>query len=180
MNYIIFDLEATCWENTPKSKTQETIEIGAIFLNAYGEIEGSFNRFIRPVLNPYLSNYCMSLTTIRQEQVDRAEKFVPVIEDFQDWACVFDEDYVLCSWGDFDQEILINDCKFHDVEQDWLKHHINLKRQYQKIKGLNKQKGLKSAVTAEGFEFTGTHHRAIDDAKNLTKIFLKHLDMWSV
>jgi len=178
VNYIVFDLEATCWEGQPKLKKQETIEIGALLLNPYGEIKGSFNRFIRPVVHPYLSNYCVSLTSIRQEQVDRADKFLAVIEDFQDWACIFDEDYVLCSWGEFDQEILINDCHLHDVEADWLDQYANLKKQYQQIKGLHKQKGLKSAVNAEGFEFTGTHHRAIDDAKNLTKIFLKYIDMW--
>jgi inhibitor of KinA sporulation pathway (predicted exonuclease) len=38
--------------------------------------------------------------------------------------------------------------------------------------------GLKSAVEREGFEFTGTHHRGIDDAENLAKIFVQYLGLW--
>ncbi|MEM8525610.1 MAG: 3'-5' exonuclease [Bacteroidota bacterium] len=178
MNYIIFDLEATCWQGSPRSKTQETIEIGAFLLNAYGELQGSYNRFIRPILNPYLSSYCTELTTIEQEQVDRAQKFPKVIEEFQDWAEIFEEDYMLCSWGQFDQTLLIADCRLHDIEEDWLENHINLKAQYREIKRLSRPRGLKWAVEKEGFDFDGTHHRAIDDADNLVKVFLKHRDEW--
>ncbi|MCC6410310.1 MAG: 3'-5' exonuclease, partial [Saprospiraceae bacterium] len=42
MHYIIYDLEATCWENTPPGYIQETIEIGAFRINPYGEVRGKF------------------------------------------------------------------------------------------------------------------------------------------
>lgn len=178
MNFIVFDLEATCWEGRPPSKIQETIEIGAVRLNAYGEVEGSFNKFIRPILNPRLSHFCRELTTIDQAYIDRARAFPEVIEQFQDWAEIFDEDYLLCSWGNFDRKMLVQDCKLHGLEFDWVEQHINLKSQYQELKRLRKPRGLKSAVNSEGFEFTGTHHRGIDDAENLAKIFAKFLDVW--
>ena len=44
MNFIIFDLEATCWEGKPPNMVQETIEIGAVRINPYGEVEDTFNR----------------------------------------------------------------------------------------------------------------------------------------
>lgn len=180
MNYIIYDLEATCWRGSPHSKVQETIEIGAVRLSPYGEVEGFFNRFIRPILNPNLSAFCRELTSIDQVDVNRASTFPTVIEDFQDWAGVFDEDYLLCSWGNFDKTMLIQDCKLHDMEWEWVNEHINLKRQYQEIMRLKKPRGLKWTVEHEGFVFTGTHHRGIDDAENLAKVFTKHLDMWRV
>jgi len=158
--------------------TQETIEIGAFRLNRYGELEGEFNRFVRPVLNPYLSPFCQELTTIRQEAVNRAALFPEVIEVFQDWALIFEEEYLLCSWGDFDKKLLIQDCRLHDLDHDWVLPHINLKRQYQEIKRLSRPRGLKRSVNAEGYDFTGTHHRAIDDADNLVKVFRSHLDEW--
>ena len=178
MNFIVFDLEATCWEGRPPSKVQEIIEIGAVRLNPYGEVTGTFNKFIRPILNPFLSHFCRQLTSIEQHNIDRANGFSEVIEQFQDWAEVFDEDYLLCSWGNFDRKMLIQDCQLHDLEYDWAEQHINLKRQYQELKRLRKSRGLRSAVTAEGFEFTGIHHRGIDDAENLAKIFAKYLDVW--
>ena len=180
MNYIIFDLEATCWKGSPPSKVQETIEIGAVRLSPYGEVEGFFNRFVRPVLNPRLSSFCRELTTIDQEDINRAAIFQDVIEEFQDWAEIFDENYLLCSWGNFDRNLLIQDCKLHDIDFEWAEEHINLKRQYQEIKRLKKPKGLRWAVEHEGFEFTGTHHRGIDDAENLAKVFAKYLDEWQV
>ena len=158
--------------------TQEIIEIGAFRLNRYGEVEGEFNCFVRPVLNPYLSPFCQELTSIRQSDVDRARTFPGAMESFQDWALIFEEEYLLCSWGNFDKIMLIQDCRLHGVEDDWVEPHINIKRQYQEIRGLRRPRGLKSSVKAEGFEFTGTHHRAIDDAANLAKIFRRHLDEW--
>lgn len=179
MNFIIYDLEATCWEGAPASQTQETIEVGAVKVNAYGEVLGSFNRFIKPILNPYLSYFCQELTSIDQSQINRADGFVDVIETFQDWIEIFDEPYLLCSWGNFDRKMLVQDCILHDMESDWVSdHHINLKRQYQEFKRLRRPRGLKRAVEKEGFEFTGIHHRGISDAENLAKIFIKHRDMW--
>ncbi len=178
MNYIVFDLEATCWQGSPASFVQETIEIGAFKINGYGEVTGRFGRFIKPVLHPRLSAFCQELTSIQQSDVERASGFVKIIEEFQDWAEVFDEDYLLCSWGNFDKKLLHQDCLMHDVETDWLEEHINLKQQYKEIKRLDRSRGLKWAVEKEGFEFTGTHHRGIDDAANLAKVFIKYLDEW--
>lgn len=178
MNFIIFDLEATCWEGRPPSMVQEIIEIGAVRVNPYGEVEDFFKRFIRPVINTHLSLFCRQLTGIDQRDIDRASTFPAVIEDFQDWIGIFDEEYLLCSWGNFDKKMLIQDCELHQIEHDWVQSHINLKRQYHEIRKLRRTKGLKSAVAFEGFEFTGQHHRGLDDATNLAKLFGKYLDEW--
>lgn len=178
MNYIIFDIEATCWDGAPLSDIQEIIEIGAVMINDYGEELGSYNRFILPIVCPTLSPFCKKLTSITQEDVNKAKTFPTVIEEFQDWAEVFDEDYMLCSWGDFDRKIFISNCELHKMESDWAEQHINLKQQYREIKNYSKAIGLKAAVRKEGFEFTGTHHRGISDAENLAKIFTKYLDEW--
>ena len=181
VNYIIFDLEATCWPDSPRALQQEIIEIGAYRINDYAEVEGVFNRFVRPYLNPFLSPYCTNLTSISQADVNRASYFKEVIEEFLDWSGIWDdEEYMLCSWGNYDKKQLIIDCKLHDIEYDWVENHINLKRQYQVIKKLNKACGLSKAVKREGFEFEGTLHRGIDDAKNLAKIFAKNLDEWTI
>lgn len=178
MNFIIYDLEATCWRGRPPGYVQEVIEIGAVKMNGFGEIEDKFCRFIRPEVNPVLSSFCRELTSITQEQVNRANKFESVIEDFQDWINIFEDNYLLCSWGNFDKTALINDCERVGVEADWLEEHINVKKQYQRLKGLKNPRGLRKAVEKEGFEFTGIHHRGISDAENLAKVFGKYLDEW--
>lgn len=177
MNFIVYDLEATCWENRAKRQS-EVIEIGALKLNEYAEVEDTFARFVKPVVHPFLSPFCIQLTSITQVEVNRAAKFYTVIEEFQDWIGVDEEEYLLCSWGNYDKTQLIKDCDFHDIDSDWVEKHINLKAQYQQIRSLNKPFGLKKAVKSEGFEFEGTHHRGIDDVYNLAKIFGKFFDEW--
>ncbi len=156
----------------------ETIEIGAVKLDAFGEWQESFGVFIRPTIHPVLSDFCRNLTSISQIDVNRAEQFPRVIDDFMDFIDLEDDDYLLCSWGGFDKRQLVAECKRHDIATAWLDYHINLKDQYQKMKRYKQPIGLKKAVEREGFEFTGIHHRGISDAENLAKIFVKHLDVW--
>jgi inhibitor of KinA sporulation pathway (predicted exonuclease) len=178
VNFIIFDLEATCWQGNPNGLVQEIIEIGAFMYTQYGEEIGEYNRFVRPRLNPNLSAFCQELTGIEQESIDRARSFGEVIEEFQDWIGIFDEDYLLCSWGGFDRVMLCQDCALHQIESDWTDPYINLKAQYREINRLSSAVGLAKAVRREGLEFEGFHHRAIDDAANLARIFVRYLDVW--
>jgi inhibitor of KinA sporulation pathway (predicted exonuclease) len=110
--------------------------------------------------------------------VDRAALFPTVVELFQDWGLMLEEDYVLCSWGGTDKRLLLQDCQLHDIEDDWVHSHINIKHQYMELKRLRRPRGLKASVEAEGFDFTGPQHRALADAQNLAKIFVKYLDVW--
>ncbi|HHM21235.1 MAG TPA: exonuclease domain-containing protein, partial [Bacteroidetes bacterium] len=123
MNFIVFDIEATCWEGPPNGKVQETIEIGAIKVDRYGEVLGRFERFIRPLLHPNLSPYCRQLTTIDQIAINRARPFPEVVDDFQEWIGVFDdEEYLLCSWGNFDKKLLMQDSHLHHLDAYWVEH----------------------------------------------------------
>ena len=180
MKYIIYDIEATCWHGQPPSRQTETIEIGAYLLNDYGEAEDKFSTFIKPSVSPYLSTYCMNLTGITQQQIDRAKLFPTVIEDFQDWFEINDDDYVLCSWGGFDKKQLKQDCKFHRISSDWLDYHIDMKTQYAKMKRMHFEPGLLKTVELENFNFDGPQHRAIADAFNLAKIFKRYLGDWKI
>lgn len=180
MNYIIYDLEATCWEGSPPDMVMETIEIGAFRINDFAEVRGRFNRFIRPVVNPSLSDFCRHLTTIRQVDVNRAGLFPDVIEEFIDWAYIDEEDYLLCSWGSFDRKMLVNDCKLHKMDHRWAESHINLKEQYMQLNRLQRSLGLQAALKREGIQFEGVPHRGISDAENLVKLFLKYFGLWKL
>lgn len=179
MHFIVYDLEATCWEGNQTSLTPETIEIGALKINRYGEVLSTFSRLIRPKLHPILSHFCRRLTTIDQVELNRAASFPEVIENFQEWCGLFNgDDFLLCSWGSFDKRQLISDCQLHGLETDWLEAHLNLRQQYHHLKKLHTYRSLKRVVEDEGYEFTGTYHRGLSDAQNLAKVFVKYIDMW--
>jgi inhibitor of KinA sporulation pathway (predicted exonuclease) len=111
MNYIIYDLEATCWEDDGKSRVQEIIEIGAVKMDARGRVDSRFTSFVRPKFYPMLSDFCRRLTSITQIDINQAAKFPEVVEEFKEWIGFYDGDeYLLCSWGFFDQQALARDC----------------------------------------------------------------------
>lgn len=178
MRFIIYDLEATCWLGRPPGGINEIIEIGAVMVDPLGQVLDTFSKFVKPHVNPKLSGFCKKLTSIAQSDVDRADKYPKVIDQFQDWIDIWDEDYLLCSWGAYDKVMLTDNCDLHKMEVDWLEHHADLKQQYHDIKGEHKLTGLKNTIKKEGFEWTGIHHRAISDAENTAKIFIKYVDEW--
>ena len=178
MNYIVFDLEATCWDGWDKSQN-ETIEIGAVKVNDKKEIVSEFEQFIKPLKHPILSDFCKNLTSIRQDDVDNAPFFSEVIEDFKTWIGHGKEEYVLCSWGFYDRKQFESDCQIYGLDDDWVRHHISLKHQYGQFKNLQRAIGMKNALQLEGLGLEGTHHRGIDDARNIAKIFIKYFDKWT-
>lgn len=180
MVYIIVDLEATCWENKENSPN-EIIEIGAVCINQAGEWVDQFDTFVQPKVHPVLSEFCTSLTSIRQADVDEAPTFPVALEGFQEWIQTYTENsYMLCSWGYYDQVQFKDDCLLHGLAIDWLQPHISLKHQYANLKNLRRPIGMKKALQKEGIALEGTHHRGIDDAINTTKIFLTYLDFWEM
>jgi len=171
--YLIIDLEATCWEYPEKEK--EIIEIGAVLIDKNYKILGEYQSFVRPVKNPILSKFCKDLTSITQEEVDNAEIFPVVFEKFINWViqtakCKI-EDITLCSWGYYDKKQLMKDCQFHNIKYPFITHR-SIKHEFAK-KRRTKPVGLKKALEICGIKFEGTHHRALDDAKNIAKIFIK-------
>ena len=175
MNYIIFDLEATCWEGWDKS-ANETIEIGAILVNDRKEIVSECEQFVRPRKHPRLSEVCTELTSIQQSDVDHAPYFREAIEYFKEWFDFGKEDYRLCSWGFYDRKQLESDCVIHGLDDGWVEKHVSLKHQYAEFKNLRRAIGMKNALKAEEMILEGKHHRGIDDARNIARIFIKYFN----
>ena len=178
MNYIVFDLEATCWEGADVRQS-EIIEIGAVKINDQKQIVSEFARFIKPLRHPVLSDFCKNLTSITQENVDHAAYFNIVAEEFKHWIGYGVGEYILCSWGLYDKKQFQSDCQLYGMDTDWLMPHVNLKQQHGRIRKLQRAIGMKNALQLEGISLEGTHHRGIDDARNISKIFLRYFDQWS-
>ena len=170
--YIIFDLEATCWE-VKDDKITEIIEIGAVKLNENLEITDTFSKFVKPTINPVLTDFCKTLTSIKQEDVDNAQTFNEAIADFEKWISPGD-DIGLVSWGYYDKRQILEEAKLKNYSGEIIKfleeRHISLKHEFAEIRQ-EKRVGMKRALKKLNLPLGGTHHRGIDDAKNITKIF---------
>jgi 3'-5' exoribonuclease 1 len=169
MRYVIVDLEATCWEGVRGSPKMEIIEIGAVRLaGAAGPADGEFSSFVRPVVEPKLSAFCTRLTSITQRDVDGAETFREVFPRFVRW--VGDEPVTLCSWGAYDLNQLRQDSRRHGLPfPPAFERHVNLKKEFARLRGV-KICGMARALEIANIPLEGTHHRGIDDARNIAKL----------
>ena len=86
-DYIcIIDFEATCEEGNPPEFIHEIIEFSVVLLNTHTlEIEDTFQQYVRPEINTQLSDFCINLTGITQDQVDKADTFPQVLKKVIDW-----------------------------------------------------------------------------------------------
>ena len=172
--YLIVDLEATCSSDgsVPRQR-MEIIEIGAVMVNAQTLIvESEFQSFVRPILHPQLTDFCQQLTSIAQLDVDNAPLFPKALRQFQDWVYPFG-DYLFCSWGDYDKNQFKQDCALHKVGYPFPSGHLNLKKAFAATLQLKKKLGLAQALDLLKLPLEGTHHRGIDDARNMARIVQK-------
>ena len=169
--YLIVDLEATCSDDRSiRRRNTEIIEIGAVMLNAKTlEIESEYQTFIKPVLHPQLTDFCISLTSISQTDVDNAPLFPEALQDFQQWFYPFGS-YLFCSWGDYDKNQFQQDCKLYNLGYPFPSGHLNIKKAFSEAIGSSKKFGMKQALAKLNLPLKGTHHRGIDDAKNIASI----------
>ncbi len=100
--YLVLDLEATCCDQgTIKRHEMEIIEIGAVMVEAPTlRMLEEFQTFIKPVRHPILTEFCKSLTSITQSQVDQAPGYVEAIALLQQWLSNY-PNAVFGSWGDY-------------------------------------------------------------------------------
>jgi len=170
-HYLVIDFEATCCDRgTVPREQMEIIEIGAVMVQAASlQVIGEFQSFIQPVRHCRLTPFCTSLTSIAQQDVDAAPVFKDAIGNFKAWLQQY-AGFVFCSWGDYDFRQLRRDCQFHGLPNPINAPHINVKRLMAERQGLARKPGLGEAVVLAGLAFSGTHHRGIDDARNIARL----------
>ncbi len=170
-HYLLIDFEATCADDQSIARTQmEIIEIGAVMVETETlKVVDEFQSFVRPVRHPRLTAFCTQLTSIRQADVDAAPSFAQMLEAFKPWLYRY-RDFVWGSWGDYDLHQLRQDCDFHRLPNPIGAAHRNIKQAFAQAQGLTKKPGLGGAVRMAGLTFAGTHHRGIDDARNIARL----------
>jgi inhibitor of KinA sporulation pathway (predicted exonuclease) len=170
-HYLIIDFEATCCDrgSIPREET-EIIEVGAVLVDAGTlRIVGELALFVRPVRHPQLTAFCTELTSITQAQVDGGVPLADAVAKLREWASPYDN-VLFCSWGDYDRNQLIRECRFNGIEYPLGDEHLNLKREFSAVRGTTRRFGMAAALRAAGIPLEGTHHRGIDDARNMAKL----------
>jgi len=181
----VLDFEATCEkEPKPPPSPQEVIEFPSVLLvkNDQGRLEevSTFESFVRPIFHPKLSEFCTSLTSITQDQMDGAEPFPDVLEKHVAWLKshgVFEPDasIIMVTCGDWDLKKMLPGqlaaCRIrYSSIPGCYSRWINVKPIFDKCLKRKSRTGMAGMLDLLGHELTGTHHRGIDDCKNIVKI----------
>jgi 3'-5' exoribonuclease 1 len=169
--YLIVDVEATCSDDGAVPRQEmEIIEVGAVMQSSRTfEIESEFQTFVRPVRHPHLTSFCTELTGIARHDLINAPLFGAAMAEFKQWVYGFD-DSLFCSWGDYDRNQFHQDCEYHQVAYPFRSGHLNLKAELTRTFGLRKKLGITDALRHLGLRFEGSHHRGLDDARNIARI----------
>lgn len=170
-NILIIDLEATCWEDRPpRGQESEIIEIGVCIMDAKtGKISKNEGILVKPQYSK-VSPFCTELTSITQQMLD--DEGV-LLEDALDILRVeYDsEDLTWASYGKYDLNMRQNQARRFNVDYPLSDDHINVKTLFGELHPtIRKSVGMASALGELNLKLEGTHHRGVDDAKNIAKI----------
>jgi len=173
---LIIDLESSCHPrgNEPRGFFSEIIEIGAILLDIDSrKVDWEFQRFVRPTMFPELSMFCRQLTTITQAEVDSGASLESALRELA--LCIADQDYRFASWGNYDCNQFKRNCERFGLPYPFHPEHLNLKAAFAAwMRG--RPMGMVRALHALHLPLEGTHHRGLDDARNIGKIAIRMLD----
>ena len=169
--FLVLDLEATCSDKKEISRDEmEIIEIGAVMVEAKNlDIISEFQTFINPVRHPILTQFCTKLTSITQEEVNESPKYPEAIDNFKAWLYQY-PNFIFGSWGNYDYKQFQKDSNFHQLPYPIESEHINLKQLFSTNQNLKRRYGMAKALQLAGITLEGTHHRGIDDARNIAKL----------
>lgn len=167
---IIIDLEATCWDGAiPEDQVSEIIEIGICILDiTSGTLSQNKGLLVRPE-HSGVSSFCTQLTTITQSLLD--EEGISFESACNHLRTAYNaHQYTWASYGAYDLNMMKRQCTERQVPFPLSGDHINVKELFAAKKGLNKRIGMNRALGLLHISLEGTHHRGIDDAKNIGKI----------
>ncbi len=168
--FLVIDLEATCDDrgSVPKHE-MEIIEIGAVLVDAHTlSAVDEFQTFIKPVRHKELTPFCTQLTSITQGDVNDAPLFTDAMLALRRF--INGRDALFSSWGDYDRNQFDLDARYHRVSLPFGGRHWNIKKSFSEALGETKRYGMSGALSRVGLPLVGTHHRGIDDARNIAKL----------
>ncbi|ORY41538.1 hypothetical protein BCR33DRAFT_718706 [Rhizoclosmatium globosum] len=171
--YCVFDVEATC-ERNDKNWINEIIEFPVVVVCSRTlATVAEFQTYVKPVLNPVLTDFCTELTGITQEQVDDAPTFKEVLQQFGTFLnthSLSPQNMRFVTDGPWDiRNFVRNQCKLCKIPvPDYFKDYVDLRELYRCI--FKKKANLQQMLSSLGMRFEGREHSGIADSRNIARI----------
>lgn len=197
--YVVLDFEATCSDDkngdfTINGSNQEIIEFPSVLVNAKTlDIVSRVQSYVKPVVQPRLTQFCTNLTGITQETVDGGVSFPAALKAHVKWliACGLDpgnprapgKSFTFVTCGDWDlksmlprnmrllEKITGKRLKLHSCYRQWM----NIKTLYWRYFKPGRGRGMVAMLQHAGLSLEGRHHSGIDDCVNTARILIQML-----
>lgn len=176
MHFVIYDTEYTSWKGCNENGWQppqhmEVIQIAAIKIDENFNELGRFDIFVKPTLNPILSDYITNLTGITQKQVDEEGlEYFTALNAFKE----FIGNAKCYSYGSDDKVMMKNANLLQKDKWPFEYEMYNIIPLYQKA-GIDTSKYNSGALyKSVGLDLSGHEHNALFDVISLIET-AKHL-----
>lgn len=172
--FVVIDFEATC-DKERNPHPQEIIEFPSVIVNSMtGQLEDSFQIYVRPTCNQFLSEFCKELTGIQQIQVDRGVLLSDALLMHDKWLeekGIKNTNFAVVTWSNWDCRVLLeSECRYKKIRKPpYFNRWINLRVPFNEVFG-GVRCNLKQAVQLAGLEWEGRAHCGLDDAKNTARL----------
>jgi 3'-5' exoribonuclease 1 len=172
--------EATCEDSAIPLEPQEIIEFPVLLVNTRtNNIDFEFHRYVKPVVNPQLSQFCMNLTGITQEMVDKSNTIVEVMKEFDEWIDSHliqkKKKFMWATFGNWDLTVCLpKNLKAHQIKvpyyfSEWLDLRLIMPNFY----GAKQKCSFSKMLEQLGIERIGKTHSGIDDTRTTAKVVQK-------
>ena len=183
----VLDFEATC-DNPVNLEKPEVIEFPSVLLELAGDqytVKSEFQQYVRPEINPVLTDFCTELTGIRQAQVDKGARFDEALRLHHSWlaSCIGTDpndldptQFIVATCGDWDiRTMLPVQARNSDLAiPRYLQTFSNVKTIVARFKGSKKApKSVNALLHFVGKTFVGQHHSGIDDCRNIAVVVVE-------
>ncbi|KAI0225932.1 3'-5' exoribonuclease 1 [Lamellibrachia satsuma] len=174
---LVIDFEATCQENTTDYR-HEIIEFPIVVIDTHKcQVTEEFHSYVKPVVNPSLSEFCIELTAITQEMVESADTFPDVLTQVETWmeqqGFVKPCKFAIVTDGPWDMSRFMKlQCEISKLPfPHWARQWINIRKTFSNMYKCRRT-NLASMLENLGMTFEGHQHSGIDDARNIARIAL--------
>ncbi|XP_069832811.1 3'-5' exoribonuclease 1 [Dendropsophus ebraccatus] len=183
-DYIcVIDFEATCEEGNALDYIHEIIEFPIVLVNTRTlEIEDTFQCYVKPEIKPKLSEFCINLTGITQDVVDKADTFTVVLQSAVQWMRQKELGtkfkYAILTDGSWDMSKFLNmQCRVSRIKYpQFARKWINIRKSYGNFyKVPRNQTKLTMMLEKLGMRYDGRLHCGLDDSKNIARIAIRML-----
>ncbi|KAG8363972.1 hypothetical protein BUALT_Bualt19G0078000 [Buddleja alternifolia] len=172
--FVVIDFEATC-DKEKIPYPQEIIEFPSVIVSGFtGQLQGCFQTYVRPTFNHLLTDFCMDLTGIKQNQVDVGVTLSEALFEHDQWlekSGIKYSNFVVVTWSDWDCKVMLeSECRYKNIRKpSYFDRWINLRVPFHQVFGGVKC-NLKGAVEKAGLVWEGCPHCGLDDAKNTARL----------